>query len=186
MAKKEKEVSFVTLSHVERDLEKMTYRTLKKEVILRGMPFEEVINGDYGKLSSFFQKNYHTPQDPGLVVLFDNWLEKNLKERNVDKTFLDPSLRLSYVEQREDDPSRSIVRNKKTNIPKPESAPKVLRERTEDGIFKGTKKALTHELCKKGLSKDVVIKKVMEKYPDASIKSIGIWYNKAKKNATQA
>lgn len=180
MAKKQSQLDFVVESHVERELKNMTYKDLKKEVVMRGMDFEEVIKGSYFNLASFFQKNYHTPQNPNFLTQFDLWLENTIKKggKEIHPAFLAPSLRLSYIAQREDDPSKSVVKVK-SPLPSKPKAPQ--KEKTEGGIYKGTKKALTYQLQSEGVTKDKVIETVMGQFPDASIKSIGIWFNKAKK-----
>lgn len=159
------------MTPADRELKNMTYKTLQKEAIIRGYPFEKISKADHGILSSFFIREFKSDKDPSLLNKYDSWLEDVLKEKGLDKAFRHPQLRYSLVsEEKEEKP---IIKEVKK--------PKVKREKTSDGIYKGTKKALTFELAKKGLSKQEVIQKVLETFPDASPKSMGIWYNKALK-----
>lgn len=159
------------MTPADRELKNMTYKALQKEVIIRGYPFEDVSKADHGILSSFFIREFKSEKDPSLLLKYDEWLENLLKAKGLEKPFRHPQLRYSMVsEEKEEKPVIKEVKK-----------PKVKREKTKDGIYKGTKKALTFKLAKEGLSKQEVIEKVLETFPDASPKSMGIWYNKALK-----
>lgn len=151
----------------------MTYRDLKKAVISRGMPFKDVINGSFFNLNNWLNSNYDNKIDKGLLNKFDDWLEDSLLEKKGNEILIHPTLRLSYVGDRGPEPKKE-----KTDKPK---KPKRKREKTSDGIFKGTKKALTYKYAKRGYEVNRVVTKVKRKYSDASEKSIKIWYKKAMK-----
>tara|TARA_R110002020_G_scaffold131482_3_gene293961 strand:+ start:4713 stop:5216 length:504 start_codon:yes stop_codon:yes gene_type:complete len=159
------------MTPADRELKNMTYKTLQKEVIIRGYPFEKVSQSDHGMLSSFFIREFKSDKNPSLLKNYDIWLEDLLKSRGKEQSFIHPQLRYSMVsEEKEEKPIIQEIKK-----------PKVKREKTAEGIYKGTKKALTFKLAKEGLTKQDVIKKVLETFPDASPKSMGIWYNKALK-----
>ena len=88
-----------------------------------------------------------------------------------------PSLRLSYVGDKSEDFKALEVIPKKDR-PKKE---KVVKEKTEQGIYSGTKKALTYQCQKEGKTVEETITIVKETFEDASDKSIKIWYRKAGK-----
>lgn len=51
------------------------------------------------------------------------------------------------------------------------------------GLWLELQKPKTFECFRMGLSKQEAEKTVLESFPDASPKSIGIWYNKAKRKS---
>lgn len=159
-------------------LEKLNLPALKRECIARGMPFEEVSEATVLKLQSWFLKNFPNKVNINLINEFDDWVENILKKRGVDPVLLDPIFRLGQIGARNED--GEVVKKKRVTglIHKPL---KEKRAKTTEGLFTGTKKAYTFELQKQGLSKDEVISKVKEKFPEAVDKSISIWFNKAKK-----
>lgn len=153
----------------------MTFKDLKKACVLKGMEFTEVIASDFWSLQSWLHKNRTNKDNPELLRLYDDWLDNELiLGGNGD--LVHASLRLGYVSDREDDEDRP----KKI---KPEPKEKVKKEKTEQGIFKGTKKALTFQLEKEGKTLEQTLKEVMDKFPDAAEKSIKIWYKKSKRSS---
>ena len=150
----------------------MSYKDLKRHVVARGMPFQEVVNGDIPRLSLWLHNNNGNKINTDLLDKFDDWVESQI----TDKTMIHPMLRLGYIGERDEDDN--IISTKKVRGMKKN---KVKRERTESGVFSGTKKALTYQLAKEGLSKEETINKVLETFPDAKPKSVGIWYKKANK-----
>jgi len=163
-------------------LRDMKYKDIKRECVIRGMPFEEVLKADVPKLSGYFHDHYYDDIKHELLDQFDDWQESLIKEvmekKGEDASVLvHPSLRLGYVAERDEE--GNVTKKKRAKLVVKRLKKK--RERTGDNIFKGTKKAYTFDLQQQGLSKDEVIKKVMTQYPDASEKSISIWYNKSRK-----
>lgn len=155
-------------------IEKLNLPALKKECIIRGLPFEKVC-GSIPQLQTWFLNNYDNPIDRKRLEEYDQWATLLLKARNCDPSMLAPEFRLGefIVKNAEGGVYKSkFSKNPKSRTKKP---------RTEDHLICGTKKAYTYELQKRGLSKAEVIGMVKEKYPTAKDKSIGIWFNKSKK-----
>ena len=158
-------------------IENMTYRDLKRAVVCRGMEFEEVIKGDFCRLNSWLHKNYMNDIDDGLLDKYDDWLDEELKKTGNFES-VHPQLRLGYIGEKSEEEGPIKVKKVKVEREKKEK-----REKTEEGLFKGTKKALTYQCEKEGLSLDDTVAKVMEIFPDASSKSIKIWFKKSKRSA---
>lgn len=160
----------------------MKYKDLKRECVIRGMPFEQVVSSDVNKLYTYFREHYYDNVKHALLDDFDDWQEAKIRETLESKgedsdVYIHPSLRLGYVAEKDEE--GNVIKKKRAKLLHKKIKRK--RERTPDNIFKGTKKAYTFELQQKGHSKADVIKMVMEQFPDASDKSISIWYNKSKK-----
>lgn len=170
------------ISEVAKYLGQLTYRGLKRECVIRGMNFDDILNGSIPILTNWLHKNFNEEITYEKLDNFDDHQEKLVKESMLDKGqdsthFFHPSLRLGYIAERDEDGNvikrkrvRTVIKRKKKK-----------RERTNSGIFKGTKKAYTFELQQRGYEKPKVIKMVLEKFPEASEKSIGIWFNKSRK-----
>lgn len=161
----------------------LRYRDMKKECVIRGMDFDKVIEGSIPGLTNWLRAHFNNTSQYELLDIFDDYQENLikgfLKEKGKNEDFLiHPSLRLGYIAEKDEDGNVIKRKRVKTIVKKK----KHKRERTSQGIFSGTKKALTYQLQKEGLDKKEVVKKVLEEYPDASIKSIGIWFNKSRKN----
>ena len=156
-------------------IENMTYKDLKRAVVARGMNFEDVVAGDFYKLNSWLHKNYSNDVDLELLNQYDEWMDNELKGLG-QTDLVHPSLRLGYIGDK--DTEENSIKLKKV---KQEKKPKEKREKTENGLFKGTKKALTFECATKGMNLENTIKKVMKNFDDASEKSIKIWFKKAKR-----
>ena len=163
----------------------MKYKDIKRECVVRGMPFQEIVEGDIIKLYHFFKDHFYDDINHNLLDKFDDWQEEKVKgamekkgeSDNVIGLLVHPSLRLGYVAEKDEE--GNITKRKRAKMITKRLKKK--RERTLDNIFKGTKKAYTFELQQQGKSKAEVIKIVMEKFPDASEKSISVWFNKSKK-----
>lgn len=158
-------------------VETLNLKDLKRACIMRGLPFEEVGNKSVLNLQSWFLKNFDLPLDHKLLEEYDIWCEGMLKSRGVDPIMTSPTFRLSAIAERNAD--GEVTKRKRVKSLAPRIKKK--KERTSDGLFKGTKKANTYELAQKGLPKAEVIRLIKERWPDAKEKSIGIWYNRAKK-----
>lgn len=152
----------------------LTYKDLKTECVARGMPFDEVIGATFPYLTNWLLDNVLRPTDDKLVEDFDLHVEKILKARGSDY-LVHNSLRLSYLKERDED---GVIIKKEPKAPREKKAP---RERTETGLFKGTKKAYVQELYMKGKTLEQTMVKVCRKFPDAKEKSVKIWFNKFKK-----
>lgn len=184
MAKKRK--FEMNLHPADAHLEKLKYRDLQKECVIRGMSFELVAGQPIPSLASFFRSHFYEPSNTGLLDKYDDWIEGEIKERlklkgDDDRSLLHPSLRLGYIGEKDE-----TGNNKKKRVRTIIKKKKKKRERTNDNVFKGTKKALAFELQGIGKSKEEVIKQVKEEFPDANEKSIGIWFNKARKQRSNS
>lgn len=161
-------------------IEKLTLRDLKRECVVRGMPFEEVVRSTVPMLNNWFRDNFHNKTNHSLLDQYDDWWEIEVKaaaEKRGEPVYLHPMLRLGYIAEKDSDGNVTKKKRVKVIIAKK----KVKRERTEEGLFSGTKKAYTYKLQKDGKSKEETISLVMAQFPEASEKSIGIWFNKSKK-----
>ena len=164
------------MTPVERALSKLTIKGLKRECVIRGLAPELVGTMGVPELQGWFIHHFDNPVNTNLLNEYDDYVEGVLKSTgNADLIY--PELRLGYVGER-DDEGNTIKRKR---VPGHAKRKKKNRTKNSDGLFSGTKKALTFELTKQGLSKDEIIKKVVGQFPEAKPKSIGIWYNKAKK-----
>jgi len=163
------------------ELENMNIRALQKECALRGLSPRRVVKWDVPKLSSWFLEHFLDDRVPQNLIEHDKAVMELIQKRNeklgktMEPSLAHPSLRLSYAGEDSDRAPR-VARIKGFKTVKKK------RERSEQGVFKGTKKALTYELATKGTPKADVIKMVLEEFPDAREKSIGIWFNKAIKS----
>ena len=155
-----------------RDQTNMTYKRMKQHCVVRGMPFEDVVSGSFPTLGTFLNINANIDIDTSLLDEFDDWQDAQIKDPNM----IHESLRLGYIGERGEDGEVKKVKRipglKKT---------KKKRERTESGVFSGTKKALTYKLQLEGISKEETIKSVLEQFPDGKEKSISIWWKKSKR-----
>lgn len=165
-----------------REVQKMRHRDLQRACICRGMPFQEVENASTPDLITWFTNHYNNGKDDNLIDEYDGYIESILVARGHTrgKGILHPTLRLGY--SGDDTPGTDDIRAmRKQKEPAPVKEIKPKREKDEEtGMVKGTKKHLTSELFAKGIPLPEVIKKVLEKFPDAQEKSIKIWYNRLK------
>ena len=157
-------------------VEKLNLPALKRECIIRGMPFEEVTKG-IPHLQTWFLNNFSNKADPTLPDKYDDWARKQLMARGADSSLLDPVFNLGSALER--GPNGEVTKKKRVKSRIPKAREK--KPRTEEGLYTGTKKALTFDLQKQGKSKAEVIELVKAQFPDAKEKSIGIWYNKCKR-----
>lgn len=155
-----------------------TYKDLKREAIIRGMPFPDATGAGVQDLIRFINNSENTP-DVSLIDKYDEWADQQLAQLGYEKgkELRHPNLRLGFIGEK--DSEGNIVKHKRIKgIPKPK---KPKRERDENNLYKGTKKSYTFELAKKGFSLERVTRRVKKKFPDASDKSIKIWYRNASK-----
>lgn len=160
-------------------LSQLTFRGLQKEVISRGFGFMDAITKSHHVLADFFLQHFEDEPKPNLIQDFDQFIEDEIKKNPAyDKALLHPSLRLGYV------PGEEMEVQKERIKPKVEAKPP--REKTEDGLIKGTKKALTYALTdkyrkdltnpkKKEDTLEKIVAEVEVAFPDAKENSIRIW-----------
>lgn len=156
-------------------VEKLNLPNLKRECIKRGLMFERVGNMGIPELQSWFLHNFDNPIDLSLINKYDLWVEDFLRARGADESLLSPAMRLGTLDSIENGEIKK--KRHRSRIPRVRAK----KARTEEGLYTGTKKAMTYELQKSGKSKAEVITLVKEKYPDAKDKSIGIWFNKSRR-----
>lgn len=165
------------------ELSNMKYKDLKMACISRGMDFNEVVEGDYNNLHSFFRINYYVKKNIELINLFDKWMDDQLEQRGYDADDPIRKFRISTtLEENEEGEMESKIKVKqlKKAFLKKDKKPKKEKD-SSTGIFKGTKKAYTYELTQQGKDLKSIIQEVILKFPDASAKSIGIWHSRRKK-----
>jgi hypothetical protein len=168
---RDRHVSPTAVSYVE----KLNLPNLKRECIIRGIPFEMVPNS-FPQLQSWFLHNYNNDIDRNRLNEYDEWAEAGLRARGADPLLMGPSFRLGTA--LENGPNGEIRKKRvKSRIPKMREK----KARTTDGLYVGTKKAYTFELQKQGKTKAETIELVKAQFPEAKEKSIGIWYNKCKR-----
>ena len=174
--KKQRAITNKKISQVRVDiyLKDMRLRDLQREAILRGMDFQDMVSSSVLQLSTWLINNWGEVRQRELLDEFDSWMDGKLKESGNDD-LIHPMLNLGFNPTEEEG-------KKKTKRIKGIRKEPVRKERTTEGVFKGTKKALTFELTKKGLDKTEIVKQVMESFPDAKEKSIIIWHNRMRKN----
>jgi hypothetical protein len=165
-----------------RFINNLKYKDLKRECVIRGMLFEDVIEGTLPTLSGWLIKHFDEGISHELLDEFDDWQEDLIKEAMEKKgedpsIIIHPSLRLGYIAERDEEGNVTKRKRARTLVGRKRKK----RERTADGIFQGTKKAYTFQLQQEGYSKQEVLEMVKNQFPDAAEKSIGIWFNKSKK-----
>ena len=162
----------------------MTYRDLKRQAIVLGMPFPDACGcGIFGLID--YIDHAQTEPDPTLVDKFDKWIENHWNEIGLpaDDPLRSPRLRLGFIGD-EVDPETGEVIQKHRRVPglkKPKKKKKPKLEKDSFGHIKGTKKQYTWELTKKGYSLERVIRRVKKKFLEANEKSISLWYRAAKR-----
>ena len=172
---KQREIKKTALKSIRTDilLKDMKLKDLQRECIMRGMDFEQMIRSSVLNLSSWLIDNWELKKDRDILNDFDHWNNRILYGGG-NGDLVHDMLNLGYFEDKE----TGEAKQKRIKGVRKQTSKK---ERTTEGIFKGTKKALTYECSKNGKTKNETIEIVMAQFPDASEKSIGIWYNRAKK-----
>lgn len=158
-----------------RDSSNMTYKDLKVNCVVRGMPFDDVINGSFPRLQVWLHHNTQAEIQPHLLDDYDDYIEAILRERG-QEDLIHPQLRLGFIGERDEE--GNPVKTKRVKGIKKKRKKK---ERTKDGIYAGTKKAFVYEAQQKGWSIKKTIRRTFAKFPDASEKSIKIWYKKSER-----
>ena len=160
----------------------LKYKDLKRECVIRGMEFDKILSGGIPQLTNWLRNHFIDTIHHELLDAFDDYQEGLIRESMKGKgddseAIIHPALRLGYIAER-DSEGNVIKRKRARTLVKKK---KKRRERTNDGMLRETKKALTFQLQQEGNGKLEVISMVMEQFPDASEKSIGIWFNKSRK-----
>lgn len=176
----------------------MRYSDLKAACIMRGMLFEDVIEGDHNDLHTFFVNSFirDAPVKRALLEEFDIWLDQQLEKRGYDKD--DPVRQFRQFSEEQGDGEEQEVVTKRSKVKK--GLPKKKKTRRERdsqfNIFKGTCKAYTYDTAKdcwdkvsakynrdtKAIFKkfaDKAVSRVHKQFPDGKDKSIKIWFKRA-------
>jgi len=179
MAKKKKSKSRLrnfTPSAFNGSITNMKYIDLQRACIVRGIDFQELVEGDFPRLQVWLNKNWGNKKNPLLLNAFDEWRRTLMSVMNHPND--EPFIRLGFINQT--DPTTGAVIS--TKRPRKITKDKKKRERTEEGLLTGTKKSLTYECCKAGKSYEATLAEVLSKYPDAAPKSVRIWFKRAEKS----
>lgn len=146
----------------------MRHIDLQRACIIRGITFDKLVNSTTGGLQDYFIRHYYDKVDNSRLDAFDEWREEIMKKRGKDEPFI----RLGFIgEVNESGEVISIKKPKKFKKPKKDKREK----NSEFNIWAGTKKELTYQCTREGKTLDETIDIVMNKFPDAKEKSIGIW-----------
>lgn len=156
-------------------LESMSYKDAKRRAIVLGMPFPDVVAGDWNSLGTFIMNSENKP-DSSLIHQYDEWMDTQMELAGYGPE--DPMrhymLRMGYVSEDKEANEKKAKRVK--GIPK---TPKPKREKDENNLWKGTKKSYTFELTRKGYDLERIKRRVIKKFPDANEKSVQQWYRAA-------
>lgn len=156
----------------------------KRECVMRGMDFDAVINADIPTMYNFITEHFNDEKDASLLDKFDDFVDNKLHQSGSDE-LIHPSLRLGFIGER-DEETGMITKVKRIAGLSKNKVRKKRASKTVDGVVGGTAKAYTFELYRQGKTKAESIKMVSEKFPNASDKSVGIWWNKAKRKEKEA
>jgi len=166
--------TFTNIAKLATGQSEFTYKEMKKQCIIRGMPFKDAVGADVPNLSNWLLRHVGDKEDITLLDKYDDWLDDKLLHDGNDY-LIHPSLRLGYIGQKGEQETSLNTKVKK------EVKEKVLKEKDTSGLYKGTKKQYTFDLQRRGKSIEQTIIKVTRKFPEAKIKSIKIWFNRSRK-----
>ena len=160
----------------------MTYKDLKRQAIVLGMPFQEVCGcGIFGLIH--YIDNARTEPDPTLIDKYDAWITRHWDEIGLpnDDPLRSPRLRMGFVGDEVNEIGQKVKKTKRVPGLKKPKTKKHPKEKDKFGHIKGTKKQYTWELAQKGYDLERVIRRVKKKFPEANEKSIQLWYRAAKR-----
>lgn len=162
------------------NLARGTYKDLKRQAIILGMPFPEATGAGIFDLINFIYRTDNVPNKE-LINQYDDWMDQQLAESGYGPN--DPlrssRLRLGFLgEENKETGERRAKRIKGITKDKKKKKP---REKDEQGHVKGTKKSYTWECAYKGFDLERTKRRVLKKFPDANEKSIQLWYRAAKR-----
>jgi len=157
----------------------MTYKDIKRQAIILGMPFPDATGTSIGTLLNFINSTSNQP-NPSLIDQYDEWMDFQLSERGYakDDPLRSSRLRLGFLGEEKDDGSRRSKRIKGVKKPKDKKPKRVKDER---GYVSGTKKSYTIELASRGYDIERITRRVLKKFPDANAKSISLWVRRYQK-----
>jgi len=158
----------------------MTYTQLKLTCIARGMPFEEVVNGDHSRLSVWLHNNYQNKPLYENIVDFEEKLDNVLEFRGYAP---DDPVRKNRLTSTLDSLGIRVSKRKKKvkGVIKKEKAPARVKD-PKLKIVQGTKKHFVMSLAANTkLTVDQIIEKTLKEYPDANEASIKVWVGRSRK-----
>jgi len=158
--------------------DRMTYKQIKRECVIRGMAFDAVVEGDIPTLIYWFSSNYENDINSKLLDEYDAYIQQRMlmENPNLDASMLHPHLRLGYLG--EADEEGEVKQRRIKGIPRKK---RTRKKKTKQGVYAGTKKALTYQLQAEGINIEETVTKVIETFPEAAVKSIKIWYKRSEK-----
>lgn len=160
-------------------LKKLKLKDLKRQCIIRGMPFEDVVQGYVPTFQSFFVQNFHIKGNTELLADYDAWIAPKLVRCNLElfgQVETPDSLRMGTLAVVDEATGKS-----KTKRIKGIKKNKVKVEKNQWGIRVNCAKGLVGLLAQEGKSLDEILKEIKKEYPGKSDKSVSIWYKKFQK-----
>lgn len=169
----------------EKAIQGLKYTDLKRQCLIRGMPFEEAVKGDFHSLSTFFRKNFDEVPNPELLNKYDEWFKKLMEEKyGADskevRVLTHPQSRMGFIAQKDEE--GNVIKKKRVRGISSKKKRKKRKRNNKFGIFSGTKKELTYRCEAEGKSLAETTKEVLDTFPEAKENSIKIWYRRAKKS----
>lgn len=155
----------------------------KREAVIRGMPFDDVLEADVPAMYAYIVNHFNDEKHLELLDQFDDYVEEILRSRMRDD-LIHPSLRLGFIGERDFD-TGMVTKVKRIAGMAKEKKRKSRAPKNVYGVVGGTAKAMTFDLYYKGKDKPETIKLVLEKFPNTSDKSVGIWWNKVKRKSNE-
>lgn len=158
---------------------KGTYKDLKRQAIVLGMPFPEASGAGVFDLIAYINKHsLDITPDTSLIDKYDEWISNHFDEIGIpqDDAIRNSRLRLGFLGEENEDGERKPKR-----VPGIKKQKRVPKEKDAHGHVKGTKKSYTWECAEKGFDLERTKRRVLKKFPDANEKSIQLWYRAAKR-----
>ncbi len=156
-----------------------TYKDLKRQAVILGMPFPDACSAGVFDLIRYINSSENNP-DKHLIDEYDDWMEKQLENLGYEKD--DPirssRLRLGFLGEEGENGERKTKRIPGIKKPREKRPPK---ERDQFNLIKGTKKSYVFDCVSRGFSLERTTRRVLKKFPDANEKSISLWYRNAKR-----
>lgn len=149
------------------------YKELQRACLIRGMPFNDLVEGTHISLAHFLRKEWNNPLNEERLAEFDEWRHKIMRELGKGD---EPYIRLAYMPEQPEEGMKIKIAKEKPISDKPK------RKFDESaGVMGGTKKHLTYTSQQAGKTLEETIELVKNQFPDAQEKSISIWFKRAKK-----
>ena len=157
-------------------LSKLKLRDLKRQCIIRGMPFEEAAPGYVPQLQGWFIKNFHVEGRKELLSEYDEWAETRFAKLNLSLFGHEETpaeLRMGTFNELNEETGKKKEKKIKGIVKE-----KKVAEKNGFGVRVGTAKAYVSYLVDKGKSLETIKERLPIRFPGKSEKSIDIWYKK--------